>query len=565
MDKIRFGDPVECDVLVIGAGGAGLRAAIEASGRGAKVLIADKRTIGFGGATVTGMYTACAALGHTDPQDNWEVHYEDTLKGGYFVNHYGLARLFAQKAPGAMVQLDSFGAGFNRHGDKFDLRAAAGHTYRRSFYADCATGSAMIKGLLKEFKKHRGIGSLEYTHALELILSAGRVCGAVCLDLLRGRIFRCTTKAVIMATGGATELYPETTAPSTLTGDGYAMAYRAGAELRDMEFMQFFPVALVTPRGFGINATVGAMMRYRTGGRIFNRLGETFMEKYDPDRGDMALRDVLAYGITREIMEGRGTKRGAVYLDLSGPGPDLLRKEYGPYLDLLKAGGIDVTKEPIEVRPMAHFSIGGIAVNELCETSLPGLYAAGEVVGGLHGSNRLAGNALSEIIVFGAAAGAEAAKFAAAAPAPDKAALKEGEHRWLSKFHHLLNAADGQNPVQVRKELQKLMQAYAGPIRDGAGLTTALNSVSRIEDSIANLRTSSKSAVFNMEAAEASELENLSLLAKILLQAAFIREERRGAHFRIDCKGPNLAWRKNIYVRKGLSGPIFETRQVIEN
>lgn len=565
MEKNRCGEPIECDVLVIGAGGAGMRAAIEASRRGAKVAIADKRTVGFGGATVTGLYTACAALGHTDPEDNWEIHFDDTLKGGYYVNHHGLARLFAQKAPEAMAELDSFGADFERRGDKFDLRGAPGHSYRRSLFSDCATGRAMIKGLIKEFKKHKGIWALEYTLALELVLDSGRACGAICLDLVSGKLFRCLARAVIIATGGATELYPETTAPSTLTGDGYAMAYRAGAELRDMEFVQFFPVGLVHPRGFGINPTIGAMMRYRTGGRLLNRFGEAFMPKYDPVRGDMALRDVLAYGITREIMEGRGTPRGAVYLDLTGPGPGALRKEYGSYLDIVKAGGIDVTKEPIEVRPMAHHFMGGIAINDKCETSLPGLYAAGEAASGLHGANRLAGNALSEIIVFGAAAGAEAANFAQMSPQPKKGASSDEERLWLSKLDYLLSGGDGGSPVETRKELQNVMKTFAGPIRDGAGLAQALNLMPRIEGVTAELRTSSKSPIFNMEATEALEMENLSLMAKIVLQAALIREERRGAHFRTDFSGPDPSWKKNIYVLKGSSGPLFERRRVIEN
>ncbi|MCL4459834.1 MAG: FAD-dependent oxidoreductase [Chloroflexi bacterium] len=549
------------DVLIIGSGAAGIFAAFDAADRGATVTIVDKGCVGRSGATVTGLYAVCAALGHTDPEDNWKVHFEDTMRAGHYLNDPALVEVFTKEAPERMLELERWGVPFVKQGNKFLQVTAAGHTYRRALHADFASGKAMIDGLLRQLRRQREIRLIEHTFITKLLTHDRRVVGALGLNLTSGQMVALAAKAVVLATGGAMELYPENTAPRPLTGDGYALAYDVGAELLDMEFVQFFPVGLAYPRGLGINRTIGAMMRYRTGGILWNRLGERFMARYDPEKKDLSTRDILARAIATEISEGRGTDRGCVYLDLSISGEETLWKEYGHFLEKLMRSGVGVIRGPVEVKPMCHHFMGGIRINPQCETTVPGLFAAGEVAGGVHGANRLGGNALSEICVFGARAGTAAADLANTAKTIplDEAEIRHEEERITA---HLRRSGPNKSPTSIKRRLQEIMAQRVGVLRDESNLNMALTELRSLRAELPRTIFVDHSLMYNMELMDLLELQNMLTVAEMVTSAAKMRRESRGAHIRVDYPETEAQWEKNIFVRKGPSGkPTLETRQ----
>src|SRR5262252_3730005 len=401
----------EHDVLVIGAGGAGLRAAIEASASGAKVALVTKSLLGKAH-TVMAEGGVAAALANTDERDSWKVHFADTMRGGQYLNNWRHAELHAQEAPDRVRELEAWGALFDRTKDGRILqRNFGGHAYPRLAHVGDRTGLEMIR-TLQDHGIHQGITFHMECTVTRLMTDGGRVVGAFGYERERGRFRVFRAGAVILATGGIGRAYRIASNSWEYTGDGLALAYDAGAELVDMEFVQFHPTGMIWPPGVqGILVTEAVRGE---GGTLTNKDGERFMKRYDPEKMELSTRDVVARAIYTEVKEGRGTEHGGAYLDISHkPAEYVIRKLPSMYHQFKDLADVDITKGPMEVGPTCHYMMGGIRVDaETAETTLPGLYAAGEAAAGLHGANRLGGNSLSDLLVFGRRAGLSAAKHA---------------------------------------------------------------------------------------------------------------------------------------------------------
>src|SRR6058998_974849 len=401
----------EHDVLVIGAGGSGLRAAIEAKVKGASVGVVCKSLLGKAH-TVMAEGGIAAALAHVDPQDGWETHFRDTMKGGSFLNHWRMAQLHAQESPDRVRELEQWGALFDRTPDGRILqRAFGGHTWKRLAHVGDRTGLEMIR-TLQDRGVHQGINVYMECAVTRLFVDGGRIAGAFGYWRETGRLIVFKAKSIVIATGGIGKAWRVTSNSWEYTGDGMALAYETGAELMDMEFVQFHPTGMVWPPGVqGILVTEAVRGE---GGILRNKAGERFMEKYDPKRMELSTRDVVARSIYTEVKEGRGTEHGGAYLDISHKPAEYVKKRLpSMYHQCKELADVDITKGPMEVGPTCHYVMGGIRVDaETAQSTVPGLFAAGEAAAGLHGANRLGGNSLSDLLVFGRRAGLSAAAHA---------------------------------------------------------------------------------------------------------------------------------------------------------
>ena len=406
---------LDTDVLVVGAGGAGMYAAIAAARAGARVLLADKSMVGRGGATIMAQMTVAAALGEQGP-DDWTRHLADTLEAGRGLVDERLAALLCEGAVERIRELDAWRVGWARDADgRMCQVAAPGHGVPRCVYVDFLnTGPAVAQCLRRKSARTPGITKASGLAVTDLVTNDGVVAGAVGFNLEDGAAVAVAARAVVIATGGLTRLYRRNSASANMTGEGYALALRAGAELIDMEFPQFFPIGHLAPRLVGMDPIMWDPFRYKLGGRLLNAEGEEFVHRYGgEDEGRyVTTRDIISYAITKEAEAGRATPGGGVFLSLEHLGERELRDAFGPVIDRLAANGIDLTRRPIEVSPVAHYHMGGIRVDGEMATCVPGLYAAGEAVGGANGANRLSGNAIPEALVFGETAGRNAARSA---------------------------------------------------------------------------------------------------------------------------------------------------------
>src|SRR6201987_4906350 len=443
MDKYEIH---EHDVLVIGAGGAGFRAAIEASAQGARVGLVCKSLLGKAH-TVMAEGGIAAALAHVDPQDGWQTHFKDTMKGGSFLNHWRMAQLHAQEAPDRVRELEQWGALFDRtESGEILQRAFGGHTFKRLCHVGDRTGLEMIR-TLQDRGVHQGIDVYMECTVINLLKDGDRIAGAFAYWREQGRFVQFKAKSVVICTGGIGKSWKITSNSWECTGDGMALAYDAGAELLDMEFVQFHPTGMVWPPGVqGILVTEAVRGE---GGILTNKLGERFMEKYDPKKMELSTRDVVARAIYTEVKEGRGTEHGGAYLDISHKPAEYVKKKLpSMYHQFKELADVDITKGPMEVGPTCHYMMGGIRVEaETAQSSLPGLFAAGEAAAGLHGANRLGGNSLSDLLVFGRRAGLAAAQHAKEVSAPrlDEGQSSAGESEALSPFQR----QGGENPYAV--------------------------------------------------------------------------------------------------------------------
>lgn len=505
---------VRCHVLIIGSGGAGVRAAIEASRYGNVVLV-SKTIAGKGGCTTMaeGGYNAVLR-----DQDSCDVHREDTLRGGAYLNDPALVEVLTREAPERMADLIRWGAVFDVTENRMVAqRPFGGQKFPRTCYAGDRTGHEIMATLMERLDGTDTVVMNEYS-VVDLLPREGGVGGAVALDR-RGEAAVILADSTVLATGGGTQVYDISTNSAAGTGDGFALGYRAGAKLIDMEMVQFHPTGAVYPydaRGRLVTEAVRG-----EGGLLLNTHGERFMERYDPERMELSTRDVVARAIATEVLEGRGTDYGGVYLDVTHLSPGEIETRLPVMLEQFLAFGVDIRREPMVVAPTAHHIMGGLAITPDCRTTVPGLYACGEVTGGVHGANRLGGNALADTQVFGKSAGESAGKAQEQDKYIDPDRLAALERR-LSAY------LDGEvNPAVARRELKLTMWNHAGIFRTADELNTALATITRLES--LPIRAASPSNII-----DCCTLRNMCTTASLIVRSALLRPENRGAHVRKD-------------------------------
>jgi succinate dehydrogenase / fumarate reductase, flavoprotein subunit len=539
----------EHDVLIIGAGGAGLRAAIEALAQGASVGVVCKSLLGKAH-TVMAEGGIAAAMANVDAADSWKTHFRDTMRGGKFLNNWRMAQLHAQESPDRVRELEQWGALFDRteSGDILQ-RAFGGHTFKRLCHVGDRTGLEMIR-TLQDRGVQQGIDVYMECTVTRLLTDNGCVAGAFAYWRENGRFIVFKAKSIVIATGGIGKAWRVTSNSWEYTGDGMALAYEAGAELMDMEFVQFHPTGMVWPPGVqGILVTEAVRGE---GGILRNKAGERFMEKYDPKRMELSTRDVVARSIYTEVKEGRGTEHGGAYLDISHKPAEYVKKKLpSMYHQFKELADVDITKGPMEVGPTCHYMMGGIRVDaETAESTVPGLFAAGEAAAGLHGANRLGGNSLSDLLVFGRRAGLAAAAHAkrSSAPSIDNAQIDQAEKELLAPFSN----SGTESPYAVHRDLQALMQNLVGIFRTDEDLKKALAELAELKTRAAKVSVEG-SRLFNPGWHLSYDLKAMLIVSEAVTHSALARAESRGAHSRIDHPNPDPVWEKknNIIVCEG--------------
>jgi succinate dehydrogenase/fumarate reductase flavoprotein subunit len=542
---------VETDVLIIGSGGAGMYAAIEAARAGCSVFLAERSLIGRGGATVMAQMTVAVALGEETP-DHWSFHYDDTLEAGRGLCDEGLARLLCEGAPARIREMEEWGIGWARKDGHIAQAFAPGHDRPRCVYVDFLnTGPAVsktLRGVVTRVKTIRKAGDLL---VIDLVRDGSDVVGAVAWHLASGAPVTIAAKATIVATGGLTRLYRRNSASANMGGDGYALTLRAGAPLIDMEFVQFFPIGHLAPRLIGMDPIMWDPFRYKLGGRLLNNAGEEFAARYgvSEDGRYVITRDLATYAIIKEVEAGRGSPHGGAYLSFQHCAESQLRAAFGPVIDRLARNNIDLTKMPVEVAPIAHYHMGGVVADARMATEVPGLFVAGEAVGGANGANRLSGNAITEALVFGARAGKSAAEHAARMH-------KQAFHPRAALPALDLAAARGGNDINTAAMIQRLQATMAdevGPFRTAAKLERALAAIDEMTRALGE-RPAGDNVAFDLRRLEWFDLRNMLLVARTVAMAALARRESRGAHQREDFPGMLPQWRINQVARLGADG-----------
>lgn len=539
----------EHDVLIIGAGGAGLRAAIAALGHGASVAVVCKSLLGKAH-TVMAEGGIAAAMANVDVADDWRTHFRDTIRGGKFLNNWRMAQIHAQESPERVRELEQWGAVFDRtsSGDILQ-RAFGGHTFKRLCHVGDRTGLEMIR-TLQDHGVHLGIDVYMECAITKLLKDGKRVSGAFGYWRETGRFVVFKAKSIVIATGGIGKAWRITSNSWEYTGDGMALAYDAGAELMDMEFVQFHPTGMVWPPGVqGILVTEAVRGE---GGVLRNKDGERFMERYDPDKMELSTRDVVARAIYTEAREGRGTEHGGAYLDISHkPAEYVKRKLPSMYHQFRELADVDITAGPMEVGPTCHYMMGGIRVDaENAQASVPGLFAAGEAAAGLHGANRLGGNSLSDLLVFGRRAGLAAGEHAkSSGPVTiDAHQVKDAASEMLAPFER----TNGDSPYQIHRDLEETMQNYVGIFRNEDDLKKGLAELERLNERAGKMRVEG-SRLFNPGWHLARDLKSMLTVSRAVALSALERKESRGAHSRIDYPKYDDFWSKqnNIIMSDG--------------
>jgi succinate dehydrogenase / fumarate reductase flavoprotein subunit len=582
----------EHDVLVIGAGGAGLRAAIEAATGGASVGLICKSLLGKAH-TVMAEGGIAAALANVDDRDNWKVHFADTMRGGQYLNNWRMAEIHAKEAPDRVNELEAMGAVFDRTPDGRILqRNFGGHKYPRLAHVGDRTGLEIIR-TLQDFAVQQPIDVHMESTIVALLKDGNRIAGALGYDRDRGRFKLFVAKAVVLATGGIGRAFSVTSNSWEYTGDGHALAYNAGAALQDMEFVQFHPTGMVWPPSVrGILVTEGVRGE---GGILVNKEGRRFMFDDIPDnykgqtadneeegwrytQGDknarrppeLLTRDHVARAIMKEVREGRGSPHGGVFLDISWirsklPNAEehIKKKLPSMYHQFKQLADIDITKEPMEVGPTTHYVMGGIRVDgDTQMSSVPGLFAAGEVGAGLHGANRLGGNSLSDLLVFGMRAGKYAAEFAARQSTP-RVEAQQADTIVRTALEPFERKGGGEGPYQVEHDLQTMMQELVGIVRREDEIRRAIDALQTLKQR-SRLVSVTGNREYNPGWHTALDLQNLLTVSEIVARAALERKESRGGHFRDDFPEKDPSYGKfNIVIRRGPNGDMQVTREPI--
>ena len=556
----------EQDVLIIGAGGAGLRAAVAAAEGGLSVGIVTKSLLGKAH-TVMAEGGIAAAVGNVDPDDSWRQHFIDTMNSGKFLNNWRMVEHFTKEAPERVIELEQWGALFNRTPEgRISQRPFGGHTYRRLCHVGDRTGLEMIRTLQEKVLSTDAKVYMETTATKLLKDASGRVVGALAYTRESGKFVHFKAKAVIMATGGWGRIFKVTSNSWEGTGDGVVLAYDAGAELVDMEMVQFHPTGMVWPPGVrGLLVTEGVRGE---GGLLRNSEGERYMEKYDPKKMELSTRDVVARANYTEVQEGRGSEHGGVYLDITHLGYDgIMKKLPTMHEQFLKLADIDISKEPMEVFPTIHYVMGGIKVDpETCATSVPGLFAAGECAGGLHGANRLGGNSLSDLLVFGRRAGMGVVEYVGQATHGtqiEDRVMQTEISRVLEPLEKPAGSGD-ESPYLMQQELQAAMMEHANLMRTGDSLKEGLGKILALKDRLPKVKVGG-TRLFNPGWHTAQDIRYLIQISEIIIRTALERTERRGAQWRLDYDGPDEELGKiNFIVKKDEQGEVGIERREIE-
>ncbi|MBF4468352.1 MAG: fumarate reductase subunit A [Methanobrevibacter arboriphilus] len=538
---------IKSDVLIIGSGGAGCRAAIEISNNGLNPLIVSKGLSFRSGCTGMAEGGYNAAFAFVDEEDTKDIHFKDTIKGGSYLNDSKLARILVDEATDRLIDLEEYGALFDRQDSgELNQRPFGGQTFRRTCFQGDRTGHEIMMALKEEIIKKK-IPTIDEVMITSLILddSKQKVIGAVGLSLKNSKIIFFQSKAVILATGGAGQLYPVTSNTLQKNGDGFALAYNVGADLIDMEEIQFHPTGMLYPdsrKGILVTEAVRG-----EGGILLNKNNERFMGNYD-DRKELATRDVVSRAIYNEIRCGRGNENGGVYLDVTHLDDEVIEEKLETMLFQFFDVGVDIRKQPMEVAPTAHHFMGGVRIDENCRSTVNNLFAAGEAAGGVHGANRLGGNALADTQVFGKRAGISASK---AAKSSDFEINNEEIKNEIDRIDKLFKKGSIL-PFEIKKELQNLMWDKVAIIRNEKDLKEALSHIKTLKEKLNDMDVNNETH-YNKGLQEALEVINMVEIAELTVKSALIRKESRGAHFREDFPDTKEEWKKSIVMNKNHS------------
>nr|WP_302578049.1 fumarate reductase (CoM/CoB) subunit TfrA [Methanobrevibacter arboriphilus] len=538
---------IKSDVLIIGSGGAGCRAAIEISNNGLNPLIVSKGLSFRSGCTGMAEGGYNAAFAFVDEEDTKDIHFKDTIKGGSYLNDSKLARILVDEATDRLIDLEEYGALFDRQDSgELNQRPFGGQTFRRTCFQGDRTGHEIMMALKEEIIKKK-IPTIDEVMITSLILddSKQKVIGAVGLSLKNSEIIFFQSKAVILATGGAGQLYPVTSNTLQKNGDGFALAYNVGADLIDMEEIQFHPTGMLYPdsrKGILVTEAVRG-----EGGILLNKNNERFMGNYD-DRKELATRDVVSRAIYNEIRCGRGNENGGVYLDVTHLDDEVIEEKLETMLFQFLDVGVDIRKQPMEVAPTAHHFMGGVRIDENCRSTVNNLFAAGEAAGGVHGANRLGGNALADTQVFGKRAGISASK---AAKSSDFEINNEEIKNEIDRIDKLFKKGSIL-PFEIKKELQNLMWDKVAIIRNEKDLKEALSHIKTLKEKLNDMDINNETH-YNKGLQEALEVINMVEIAELTVKSALIRKESRGAHFREDFPDTKEEWKKSIVMNKNHS------------
>lgn len=547
---------IKTDILVIGAGGAGLRAAIESKKSGLDVFLLGKEVLGC---AHTGMAMGGMNAAMVKPATP-EFHAQITIEGGYFINNYKMVKVFGEEMPARIYDLESYGVIFDRlDSGEFYTWAGPKQKHPLNVCVGDYTGREMMQGLVDEARKLK----IKYTDEFfvsKLLTVKGQVVGAIGINIRNAQTVVFQAKSVILASGGAGRMYKVTTNAMSNTGDGYAMALDAGAELIDMEMVQFHPTGMAnTP------STLGVLVTEKTrahGGILRNRKGERFMSKYYPKEMELAKRDEVSRSIYTEVAAGLGTKNGSVYLHVDHWTKDKILEIIPDVYEQYKNTGVDISKEPMEIYPSMHHMMGGVKINEWGETIIPGLYAVGEVAGGVHGANRLGGNSIAEGQVFGRRAGIAATKFSKKIKYSNLP--KEEIEKEQIRIFSFINRKTGIIPHKVEDKLKQIMWDKVGIFRDEKKLIEAKKDIAKLKMESKKMKTRTNLKERNRDLQDCLEIENMLKTAESVVDAAILRKESRGAHSRTDYPKTLAEWRKNIVVKSNNEKIITEIINVIE-
>lgn len=537
-------ESLDTDILIFGAGGAGLLAAVHAHERNPRLRIAIvvKGLMGQSGCTrmVQGGYNAVL-----DPADSLEKHFQDTLRGGAYLNDQELAWTLVEDAPKRVLELENrLGCLFDRNDDgTIHQKAFAGQSFDRTVHRGDLTGIEIMSNL-RDYILEADITVLEDARGMDLLDRDGRVMGALVLNMRNGQFLVVRAKATLVATGAAATMYRISSPSLEKSGDGMAMAWRAGAAFADMEMVQFHPTGLLVGRSIATGGLLEEGLR-GAGARLFNGRGERYMSRYDAAKMERATRDVISRSSYLEITAGRGTEHGGVLIDASHLGQDFLLKNFPGMVERCRIYGFDLLHGPVEVSPSAHYQMGGIQVDSDCHTSLDSLFAAGEDAAGVHGANRLGGNGVADSIVYGARAGDSMAEHVSTARWGEISPRQVDElvERWSAP----LRRSEGESPFRLRDELEQLMWEKVGILRTEQGLEEALVGLEDLRKRTEQAK-SNGDPLFNLEWGEAINLVNLRLVAEMVTRSALARKESRGAHYRSDFPSSDPQWLKRIQI-----------------